>query len=135
MRWRTIALIPICLTISHLAASAESTKPKVYGAGASSCGVWLEERSKADGGTSELMLSWAFGYMTAMEEARTWPWTHLITDAPSARTFLDGFCKEYPDAQFHFAAVTLSYSQRTGTAERYKELVREMRSRSAEASN
>jgi hypothetical protein len=132
MRWRTVALVSAYLTLSHPAVSAEPAKPKVHGAGATSCGVWLDERMKAQGGASDLMLGWALGYISGMEASTAS--SHTSTDEPAARSFLDGFCKEHPEARFDVASATLSIS-RYSTRERYEQLLREKRSRRTEASN
>jgi hypothetical protein len=69
-------------------------KLTVYGAGTSSCGMWLADRATP---MHNFELSWVLGYLTASENysaSLQIPLRH--TDANAAAGWVDKFCRENP---------------------------------------
>ena len=98
-----------CATILCLGAVGAWAQPAerytIVGAGAFSCGKYLEVRSKdrrtpGVAFTESLMISWAQGYVSGMNSYRAIanPKREMLVlpDAPSIKAYLDKYCRDNP---------------------------------------
>ncbi len=108
MRWREMAFLVLGFFATSQAVCEEPRKAMVYGAGNFSCGVWLQERGKPDGGDSSVLFSWALGYMTAAEVL--FGFIHADTDRAGMAAFLDQYCRQNPLSKYGLAVAQLSLS-------------------------
>lgn len=110
MFWKLLCSATV-LFLGSVGAWAQPTEPyTIIGAGASSCGRYLEVRSQ-NHRTPEvvfnetLMISWAQGYVSGMNSYRAvaYPKREMLVlpDAPSTKVYLDKYCRENPLKTLH----------------------------------
>jgi hypothetical protein len=91
---RALAGAAIGITLMLTSANAASNTT-VLGAGAVSCGTWLEHRR--DDHDSEFLVSWVLGYISALNQ--TISYSHNLTrgtDTGGITAWVDNYCATHP---------------------------------------
>lgn len=98
------------LLSTAISGSAQATPPgqvelTLYGAGASSCGKWLADRTSL---IHSIELNWVFGFLTASENYSASLGVHVRqTDKDAVEAFVDKYCRENPLKDIADASVGL----------------------------
>jgi hypothetical protein len=93
-----------------MAVWADEGSYAISGAGATSCGKYIEGRSFRDRDIDRMFASWIQGFLSGMNTQRlavTREQMSLLPDAPSILAYVDKFCRETPLADVYQASINL----------------------------
>lgn len=107
---RVTATLLITFALLSAPAQAADDRYGVAGAGAASCGKWIEAR-KADNQSTNLMLtSWLQGFLSGMNTQRSLLTNQeylLIPDSPTLLAYVDKACRDNPLSNVYVVAIRL----------------------------
>jgi hypothetical protein len=102
-----LAVTALAVTQSARAADEQYT---VAGAGAVSCGKWIETRAFQNSDLDNLLVAWVQGFLSGLNAQRfalTKQEMAVIPDPPTLLAYVDKFCRENPLQTGYAAAISL----------------------------
>jgi len=102
----------LLITFPLLSASAQAADDRygIAGAGAASCGAWIEARQADDRSTNLMLTSWLQGFLSGMNTQRyllTKQEYSLIPDSPTLLAYVDKACRDNPLSNGYVVAMRL----------------------------